>query len=252
MKQVHSAYEYLRQQIFAKSVKSLDTIEMNPKLKDAFQDDRTSYALSAYFEVMDELRADKTKIHVKDMGAGSSKMGEVRRVSDIARYAVLNEFDAAFLSRLLYFLCPKNVLELGTSLGISALCMGLSSPDSKIHSVDACPETHAIAADMLKTFAVDNVNLHTMRFTDFLKSNSTKWDFVFLDGDHRYKETLELFDMIKPQLADDAVILLDDIHWSPGMSKAWRKIIDSKEFLSIDLYYFGVLTSGKGAYRIRF
>ncbi len=75
MKQVHSAYEYLKHRIFSKSVKLLDSIEMSPKLKAAFQDDRTTYALSAYFDVMDEWRADKTKIHVKDMGAGSGKMG---------------------------------------------------------------------------------------------------------------------------------------------------------------------------------
>jgi predicted O-methyltransferase YrrM len=252
MKQVHSAYEYLKQQIFAKSDKILDSIVMSPELKAAFQDDRTTYALTAYFDVMDELRADKTKIHVKDMGAGSSKMGAVRRISDIARYAVLNEFDAAFLSRLMYYLRPEHVLELGTSLGVSTLCMGLSSPDSTIHSVDACPETHAIAADILRTFAVDNVELHTMSFTDFLKTKRTKWNFVFLDGDHRHKQTVELFNMIKPQLADDAVVLMDDIHWSPGMSKAWREIIANKEFLSIDLFYFGVLTSGKGAYKFRF
>ncbi|MEA1873017.1 MAG: class I SAM-dependent methyltransferase [Bacteroidota bacterium] len=252
MKKVHSAYEYFKHRIFSKSMKSLDSIDVNPKIKAAFQDDRTTYALSAYFEIMDELLANKEKIQVEDKGAGSSKMGAVRRISKIAKYAVLNEFDAAFLSSLLYFLAPKNVLELGTSLGVSSLCMGLSAPKSEIHSVDACPQTHSEAANTLKTYAVDNVELHTMSFMDFLTSNQKKWDFVLLDGDHRYKQTLELLEIIKPQLTDDAVILIDDIHWSPGMTKAWQKIINSKEFLSIDLYYFGLLMPGTGRYRLRF
>jgi len=251
MKQVHSTYEYFKHRIFSKSMKALDSIDMNPMVKAAFQDDRTTYALSAYFDIMDELLANKEKIQVVDKGAGSTKMGTVRRISKIAKYAVLNEFDAAFLSSLMYFLTPKNVLELGTSLGVSTLCMGLSAPTSEIHSVDACPQTHSVAANTLQTFAVDNVELHTMCFTDFLKSNKKNWDFVLLDGDHRYHQTLELLDLIKPQLTPDAVILMDDIHWSPGMTKAWREIIKSNKFLSIDLFYYGLLIQGEGAYRIR-
>lgn len=251
MKQLHSAFEYLKHKVLSKPYDAIPKLNDLGVLLSALQSDRTSYAMLAYDDVMDDLLYDETEITVVDKGAGSRKMGNTRKLSDIAKYAVLNETEAVFLSRLVYFLNPPNVLELGTSLGVSTMCMALSSPESQIHSVDACPETHAVASNILHAFSADNVSLYTKTFKSFLEQNSTTWDFVYLDGDHRYQQTLDLLDDIQKRLSRNAVILLDDIHWSKGMTKAWRKLVASKSNLCLDFYDFGLILPGKGHYRVK-
>ncbi len=241
MKQLHSAFEYLKHKVLSKPYDAIPKLNDLGVLLSALQSDRTSYAMLAYDDVMDDLLYDETEITVVDKGAGSRKMGDIRKLSDIAKYAVLNEDDAVFLSRLVYFLKPKHILELGTSLGVSTLCMALSCPESQIHSVDACPETHAVASNVLHAFSADNVSLHTTTFKAFLAQNEASWDFVYVDGDHRYQQTLDLMNDIQNRLSEEAVILLDDIHWSKGMTKAWRKLAHDKDFIALDFYHFGLL-----------
>lgn len=251
MKQLHSAFEYLKHKVLSKPYDAIPKLNELGVLLSVLQSDRTSYAMLAYDDVMDDLLYDETEITVVDKGAGSRKMGNTRKLSDIAKFAVLNENEAVFLSRLVYFLKPKNVLELGTSLGVSTLCMALSSPESQIYSVDACPETHAVASNILHAFSADNVSLHTTTFKSFLEQNSTTWDFVYLDGDHRYQQTLDLLNSIQKKLSKDAVILLDDIHWSKGMTKAWRKLVAFQSNLCLDFYDFGLILPGKGHFRVK-
>ena len=49
-------------------------------------------------------------------------------------------------------------------------------------------------------------------------------DFAYIDGHHDEHATIEYFEMLRPHLAPTAVIVFDDIHWSPGMSRAWDVI----------------------------
>ena len=40
---------------------------------------------------------------------------------------------------------PNTILELGTSLGISTLYMASANQNSKVYTIEACPETYGIA-----------------------------------------------------------------------------------------------------------
>ena len=46
----------------------------------------------------------------------------------------------------------------------------------------------------------------------------------------------------------NAILIFDDIHWSPKMTKAWKEIIvDPKVLLSVDLFKLGIVIVGADA-----
>lgn len=72
-------------------------------------------------------------------------------------------------------------------------------------------------------------------------------DFFFNDGHHDRDAVIEYFEQSKPYLANDAVIVFDDIDWSEGMSEAWKEIQrDDVTMVSIDLGGIGVVVLGQG------
>ncbi|MFZ9719521.1 MAG: class I SAM-dependent methyltransferase, partial [Chitinophagaceae bacterium] len=69
-----------------------------------------------------------------------------------------------------------------------------------------------------------------------------KLDFVFIDGNHAYAPTLRYFNAMLPFVHSGTVMILDDIHWSAEMEKAWQAISNhSAVTLSIDLFFVGIL-----------
>ena len=74
------------------------------------------------------------------------------------------------------------------------------------------------------------------------KLQEVKFDFVYLDGNHRYEPTLRYIRWILGRAGEEAVIVVDDIYWSKGMQQAWKEIIRWPEVrVSIDLFHMGIL-----------
>src|SRR5687767_3883061 len=70
------------------------------------------------------LLRDNTMLDVEDMGAGSTNGSKRQRsVASIARTAVKGRKYAQLLYRIVRYYSPLNIVELGTSLGISTSYM---------------------------------------------------------------------------------------------------------------------------------
>ena len=78
-------------------------------------------------------------------------------------------------------------------------------------------------------------------FPRFL-SSSGKADFVFIDANHRYEPTLRYFQMVVPRTHTQSLVLIDDIHCSPEMERAWTELKKYPTvYGSADLYKVGIL-----------
>ena len=65
---------------------------------------------------------------------------------------------------------------------------------------------------------------------------------VFLDGDHRGERMLEYAGMILDSGDSKKVLVLDDIHWSKDMYRAWSRLVKRDEIsLSIEMYNTGIV-----------
>lgn len=182
-------------------------------------------------------------IKVKDMGAGSRVFtSEERKVSQIAKNAGITWKRSKLLSRLVNYLNIEHIVELGTSIGLGTASMGVNK-QTKIVTFEACPETASVANKAFQKFQLDNISLFIETFSEGIpKIPFQKIDLALIDGDHREQPTLEYFEKLLPLMHNDSVFIFDDIHWSPGMEKAWEQIKAHPSVkVSIDTFYWGLV-----------
>jgi len=181
---------------------------------------------------------------VKDLGAGSKVLkSKSRKISDISKKVGISNKKARLLYRLVNFFQPKSILELGTSLGISTYAMSLGNPNSKIITIEGCPETAAVAKEQFEFNHLNNINLIVNSFDKELNNlKHQKFDLIYIDGNHQKEPTLSYFETLIGTLNNDSVMILDDIHWSKGMTEAWDTIKQNpKVTLTIDVFYWGIV-----------
>ena len=196
-------------------------------------------------EYRKSLSLDTSVIRVTDFGAGSRVFRSDRRsVSEIANNAGISKKWGNSLFRLVRYLQPLSILEIGTSLGISTAYMAAANPKAEIITLEGCPETAGIAIHKFKEFGLDGVQVVTGDFAVTLPKilRERSFDMVFMDGNHQKEATLNYFNLCLKTVHDKSAILLDDIHWSPGMEEAWEEICrHPRVSISIDMFQWGLL-----------
>ena len=182
----------------------------------------------------------------RDMGARSKDFpGDQRfvRVRDIARHSSVSQKKGEMLFRFVRNYHPGSILELGTSLGISAIYFGLASPDSRIITIEGCIDSAGVARENFDKAGLRNIHVITGHFEDQLKvalEEMQSPDLVFFDGNHKKKPTLAYFEECLKHIHPETVFIFDDIHWSAGMEDAWETICrHPKVKVSIDTYRMG-------------
>lgn len=201
-----------------------------------------------YSSYKKQLLRDKSSISITDHGAGSKKMGDERKIKDIAKVSGSSGKYAYLLFRLVKYYQPKQILELGTSLGIGTLMMHQGNPKATIDSIEGCPETHNYVMTHHPLRSLDKINFEQALFTDYIDNLPVHkvYDFIFIDGDHRGAKVNQLLSRLNRHMHDETIILLDDIRWSDDMLTIWKSVTKSNDFhVSIDLFKFGVLVPRK-------
>ncbi len=166
-----------------------------------------------------------------------------KTLGEFARKALHQPIELFKLYKLLKYKPSFNILELGSCLGLSTLTMCLSSPLAKITSIEGNLQFIEIANELVKKYP--NVKLKNQLFDEYLSNLGTeKYDFIIIDGDHSYEATMKIMNTLKHHLSANCLILLDDIHWSSGMVRAWNEIKNWKEFkCSLETLRWGLLFS---------
>ncbi|MEO1655133.1 MAG: class I SAM-dependent methyltransferase, partial [Bacteroidota bacterium] len=180
-------------------------------------------------------------MEVLDLGAGSHKLKSHRRkVSQIARSSGISPKKGRLLFRLVNYFQPQQIIELGTSLGLSSLYMGRANSKSHILSLEGCPQLAARAQQGFDAFGLERVDIKVGDIGEQLPNLLQilpRVDFVYLDANHQYKATRTYFEMLLDRIKEESVLVLDDINWSPGMQKAWQEIIAHPQVsISLDLF----------------
>jgi len=167
----------------------------------------------------------------------------LRRVSDIAAYSAVPRKYGRLLSNMASEFGKPDIIELGTSLGISTMYMATASPGSVVHTIEGCPSTAEIAKENFEYAGINNVHLINGSFDDTipeLRKKSVKPGLVFIDGNHRKEPTLKYFEEMADLSDKNSVIIIDDIHISEEMEEAWTLIKKHKKVtLTVDIFRMG-------------
>ncbi|TNJ45785.1 class I SAM-dependent methyltransferase [Tamlana fucoidanivorans] len=200
----------------------------------------TNYHLIEQYK--NTLRNNKSTIKITDLGAGSQRMNQHERlICDMAKHAGTPLKRAKLLYRLVQYLQPKEILELGSSLGIATHAMALGNPKAKITSIEGCPNTATFARLQLGNLNNSSVEIINQDFYKAItKRSQNQYNLIFFDGNHQKEATLNYFKTLLPTVNNDTVFIFDDIHWSKEMTQAWDIIKKHpKVTVTIDTFFWG-------------
>ncbi len=223
--------------------------------------DKTNYPeYSALEKYRNSLLQNKNTIEVTDFGAGSRVFkSNTRAINDIAKNAGISKEKAKLLFRIINYFQPKNILEIGTSLGLATSALALNN-FSKVTTLEGCPNTMTIAKNQLQLQLPEfsrKINFINTEFTSYLKIEQpitvnrqqttkdlqpTTYNLIFFDGNHSKKATLEYFELLLPTIDNETVWIFDDIHWSAEMEEAWEIIKKHpKVTVTVDTFQWGLV-----------
>lgn len=208
--------------------------------------DKTKYEAYEKIEaVRKSLLQNKHEIKVEDFGAGSTVIKTKQRiVKDIAASSLKPKKFSQLLHRIVQFYNHQNIVELGTSLGITTAYLAAANK-ANVTTMEGSKNIATIAASNFEKLQLKNINLVVGEFEKTLNPYVQKTeviDLAFVDGNHRKEPTVQYFEALLPKLHNDSFLIFDDIHWSKEMEEAWEIIKNNDVVtMSIDLFFIGIV-----------
>jgi predicted O-methyltransferase YrrM len=244
MSSLYPLKKYIKYLLKAKDEHSIHSPFVFKLYTDVIADKNRFYAFDELDKIRQQLLQNQQPIEVVDLGAGSKKMNDTRKVADIAKYSVVSKKYGELLFRLVNYFKPQSVLELGTSLGLSSLYMAHAIPKATIISIEGCPNTYNFAKQLITSYEAKNIELINVSFDDAFESvlQNKKFDLVYIDGNHTYEATIKYFHLLLESVSENSLLIFDDIYWTADMTKAWEEIkAHPTVTLTIDLYKVGLV-----------
>ncbi len=254
MDKLFAAGNYLKYQLCAKNAHDIHSPFVFDLLNNVIRDKTPYYGFDFIDSLYSKQLLNNSKIDVKDYGTGKHKRQE--RVRDIALKAVKPKKYSRLLFRLVNRFSTKNILEIGTSLGITTLYLSLPDKNNRIITLEGSPEIASIARDNFNIMKRTNIEVIEGEFDESLPKAIGKFkqlDFVFFDGNHRKIPTLAYFEKCLNLSREGSIFIFDDIHWSREMESAWETIKENSAVtLTVDLYQMGIVFFKKGVIKQHF
>ena len=223
----HSLHAPLIYDLYTKIIKPISSVPEDPEIE----------------SFRNSLKNSKQEIIVEDFGAGAHKNPH-RKISDIVNRAVSDKKKSILICQIASFFNVKSIIELGTSLGVNTLYLSKNN-ESAVTTFEGSESLVNLAKTHFDQFRRKNIKIIRgnidVTLNDYLMQFPS-FDFAFIDANHRYKPTLQYYQTLLKYSHKKSILIFDDIHYSSGMSKAWKEIINKKEVtMSIDLFYIGVV-----------
>ena len=254
MNRIFPAFKYLNYLINAKNAHHIHSPFVFELYKNVFHDKTPFYG----FELIESLRArhllNKQKIFIEDYGTG--RKNRHQSICDIVKKSVKPKKYSQLLFRLANSFSSENILELGTSLGITSLYLSYPNKKSRVITLEGSPEIASLAQQNFNLLKRDNIELICGEFSQTLPQSLQKFthlDMVYFDGNHRKNATLSYFQQCLNHINERSIFIFDDIHWNLEMENAWHEIKENKAVtLSIDLFQFGIVFFRNGIIKQHF
>lgn len=196
-------------------------------------------------ELRKKLLSNQSELKISDLGAQSPHFkNDKRTIAQVAATSLCPPKYCRLLLRILEHTKAAEVLELGTSMGLSTLYFALN-PAVHVTTFEGNPAMVNIALTHFESFEKSNIRLIEGNIDTTLEQylqKPTRFDFVFMDANHRYEPTMRYFNLLSRRMAPKGIIVMDDIYHSPEMTKAWRELREHDlVYGSVDLFRFGIL-----------
>jgi predicted O-methyltransferase YrrM len=154
---------------------------------------------------------------------------------------------------------PRNILEIGTNLGISTLYLAKAAPSARVITIQTYSETDN-SVQNCKSLQTNNIEYlvqnedHTVAG---IISKVKNLDIVFVAADRRMESPLDYFYLCLTKISSKSIMIFEGIYLSKATKEAWEAIkAHPRVTVTIDFFWIGLVffkeDQGKEHFRIRF
>jgi predicted O-methyltransferase YrrM len=146
-----------------------------------------------------------------------------------------------FLKMLAAMINPKNVLEIGTFTGYSALCFAEGmEKNAHIHTIEINDELEDfIRQNFAQSPYNKQITLHIGNALDIVPKLNIEFDLAFIDADKRLY--IDFYEQILPKMRKGGFIIADNTLWGEKIVKTLQrgdnqtqKLIEFNDFVASD------------------
>ena len=148
-------------------------------------------------------------------------------IKEIKEYAInnkvpiMNQEGIDFLTTFIIKHQIKNVLEIGSAIGYSAIMMSLCSPYLKVTTIERDEVRYLEAIKNIKKLKLEN--RITLIFNDALKTKiEGKYDLIFIDA--AKAQNIKFFELFERNLTDNGFIITDNMYFHGLVHKNEKEI----------------------------
>ena len=154
---------------------------------------------------------------------------EVRKIKEYAlekKVPIMQDEGISFLTTFIIKNQTKNILEIGTAIGYSAIMMALCNPNVKITSIERDEKRYLEAIKNIKKLNLEN--RITLIFNDALNVKlDDKYDLIFIDA--AKSQNIKFFEKFEKNLDPRGYIITDNMMFHGYVEK------DEKDIKNRDL-----------------
>ncbi len=158
---------------------------------------------------------------------------KMEKYADLKGIPIMEKDGINFLTEFIKLNKVKNILEIGTAIGYSAINIALASEDVTVTSIERDNERYIEAVKNVKKFCLDD--RITLVLCDALDFNlEDKFDLIFIDA--AKSQYIKFFEKFSPNLTQKGFIVTDNINFhgltnsdKTKMSRNLRQLITKLE-----------------------
>ena len=148
-------------------------------------------------------------------------------IKEIKEYAIknkvpiMNQEGIDFLTTFIIKYQIKNILEVGTAIGYSAIMMTLCGPNIKVTTIERDEQRYLEAIKNIKKIGLED--RITLIFNDALKTRiDDKYDLIFIDA--AKAQNIKFFELFERNLKDGGFIITDNMYFHGHVNKNEKEI----------------------------
>lgn len=154
---------------------------------------------------------------------------EMKQYAEVNNVPIMMDEGIDFLTTFILKNHVKNVLEIGTAIGYSAIMMALVDPNLKITTIERDEIRYLEALKNVKAFDLEN--RITLIYNDaFNVKLDEKFDLIFIDA--AKAQNIKFFEMFERNLESCGVIITDNLKFH-GLVEKKEEEIKSKNLRSL-------------------
>lgn len=173
---------------------------------------------------MTEELEDYILSHIDKEGESLHKLDRETHLFHLRPRMCSGHLQGRLLKMIVRMIRPKNILELGTFTGYSALSMaeGMDG-DGELHTVEIDDELEDFIREHLeKSSYADRIHLHIGDALEIVPQLGLTFDLVFIDADKRRYD--DYYNMVFDHVAHGGFILADNTLWDGKVVDYGKKL----------------------------